>query len=322
MSEPVFFPRAARTSLADIVACTGAAVVAGADLSIIVSGVAPLDAAEPGELTFLASPENAMLLETSRATACFVTPGDAPRVPKTTLALVMEEPSRGFALAMRRLFPQAIRVKSLLGTAGIDPGAAIHPEARLEQDVIVDPGVVIGPRAEIGSGSIIGANSVIGSGVRIGRDCRIGPQVTITHALIGDRVILHPGVRIGQPSVDFGHAGITLALRGLPWAPGIGRVIIQDGVEIGANSTIDRGAVGDTVIGEETRIGNLVRVAENVTIGRCSIILAQAEIPAGAQLEDCFAAPLASGGLAAQRHTGAGGAAGEAGAMERQPGRT
>jgi UDP-3-O-[3-hydroxymyristoyl] glucosamine N-acyltransferase len=280
MSEPVFFPRAARASLADIVACTGAAVVAGADLSIIVNGVAPLDAAEPGELTFLAAPENAMLLETSRATACFVTPGDAPRVPKTTLALVMEEPSRGFALAMRRLFPQAIRAKSLLGTAGIDPGAAIHPEARLEQDVIVDPGVVIGPRAEIGSGSIIGANSVIGSDVRIGRDCLIGPQVTITHALIGDRVILHPGVRIGQPSVDFGPAP-----RGLHWAQGIGRVIIQDGVEIGANSTIDRGAVGDTVIGEETRIGNLVRVAENVTIGRCSIILAQAEISAGAQLE-------------------------------------
>jgi len=286
MSEPVFFTRAARTSLADIVACTGAAVVEGADLSAVISGVAPLDEAGPGELTFLDSPENAMLLETSRATACFVTPGDVPRVPKTTLALVMEEPSRGFALAMRRLFPQAIRPKSLFGTAGINPGAAIHPEARLEQDVIVDPGVVIGPRAEIGSGSIVGANSVIGSDVRIGRDCLIGPQATITHALIGDRVILHPGVRIGQPSVDFGHAGIALAPHGLSWTPGIGRVIIQDGVEIGANSTIDRGAVGDTVIGEETRIGNLVRVAENVTIGRCCTILARAEIPSGARLED------------------------------------
>ncbi|HXN89278.1 MAG TPA: UDP-3-O-(3-hydroxymyristoyl)glucosamine N-acyltransferase, partial [Methylocella sp.] len=274
MSEPVFFPRAARTSLADIVACTGAAVVEGADLSAVIQGVAPLDEAGPGELTFLDSPENALLLETSRATACFVTPGDVPRVPKTTLALVTEEPSRGFALAMRRLFPRAIRPKSLFGTAGINPGAAIHPEARLEQDVIVDPGVVIGPRAEIGSGSIIGANSVIGSDVRIGRDCLIGPQATITHALIGDRVILHPGVRIGQPSVDFGHAGNALAPHGLPWAPGIGRVIIQDGVEIGANSTIDRGAVGDTVIGEEARIGNLVRVAENVTIGRCCTILA------------------------------------------------
>jgi UDP-3-O-[3-hydroxymyristoyl] glucosamine N-acyltransferase len=291
MSEPVFFPRAAQTSLADIVACTGAAVVEDADLSAIVSGVAPLGEAEPGELTFLDSPENAMLLETSRATACFVTPGDAPRLPKTTLALVMEEPSRGFALAMRRLFPQANRPKSLVGTAGINPGASIHPEARLEQDVIVDPGVVIGPRAELGSGSVIGANSVIGSDVRIGRDCLIGPQATITHALIGDRVFLHPGVRIGQPSVDFGRAGNALSPHGLPRAPAIGRVIIQDGVEIGANSTIDRGAVGDTVIGEETRIGNLVRIAANVTIGRCCIILAWAEIPAGARLDDCFAAP-------------------------------
>ncbi|MGH6849610.1 MAG: UDP-3-O-(3-hydroxymyristoyl)glucosamine N-acyltransferase [Methylocella sp.] len=276
MSEPVFFPRAARTSLAEIVACTGAAVVEGADLSAIVSGVAPLGEAERGELTFLDSPENALLLETSRATACFVTPGDAPRVPKPTLALVMDAPSRGFALAMRRLFPQAIRPKSLFGTAGIDPGASVHPEARLEQDVIVDPGVVIGPRAEIGSGSIVGANSVIGSDVRIGRDCLIGPQATITHALIGDRVILHPGVRIGQPSVDFACPGIALAPHRLSWAPMMGRVIIQDGVEIGANSTIDRGAVGDTVIGEETRIGNLVRIAANLTIGRHCVIAAPA----------------------------------------------
>jgi UDP-3-O-[3-hydroxymyristoyl] glucosamine N-acyltransferase len=292
MSEPEFFPRA-QTSLADIVACTGAAVVEGADLSAIVSGVAPLDEAVPGELTFLDSPENAMLLETSRATACFVTPADVPRVPRTTLALVMEEPSRGFALAMRRLFPQAIRPNSLVGAAGINPGAAIHPEARLEQDVIIDPGVVIGPRAEIGSGSIVGANSVIGSDVRIGRDCLIGPQATITHALIGDRVILQPGVRIGQPSVEFGHAGIALAPHGLPWAPGIGRVIIQDGVEIGANSTIDRGAVGDTVIGEETRIGNLVRIAANVTIGRHCVIPAQPDFSSGARRKDFFADPRA-----------------------------
>jgi UDP-3-O-[3-hydroxymyristoyl] glucosamine N-acyltransferase len=210
-------------------------------------------------------------------------------LPKTTVALVMGEPSRGFALAMRRLFPQAIRPTSLVGTAGINPGASIHPEARLEQEVIVDPGAVIGPRAEIGSGSIVGANSVIGSDVRIGRDCLIGPQATITHALIGDRVIVHPGVRIGQPGVAFGHAGIALVPYGLPWTPRIGRVIIQDGVEIGANATIDRGVVGDTVIGEETRIGNLVRIAANVTVGRhCvipGVIPAPADVP-GARRED------------------------------------
>jgi UDP-3-O-[3-hydroxymyristoyl] glucosamine N-acyltransferase len=148
--------------------------------------------------------------------------------------------------------------------------------------VIVDPGVVIGPRAEIGFGSIVGANSVIGSDVRIGRDCVIGPQATITHALIGDRVILHSGVRIGQPSVDFGHAGVALGRRALSRAPKIGRVIIQDGVEIGANATVDRGAVGDTVIGEETRIGNLVRIAANVTIARHCAVSAPADV-AGAR---------------------------------------
>ena len=231
-----------------------------------------------------------MLLETSRATACFVTPGYAPRVPKSTLALVMEEPSRGFALAMRRLFPQANQPKSLFGTAGVNPGASIHPEARLEPDVLADPGVVIGPRAEIGSGSLIGANSVIGSGVRIGRDCLIGPQVTITHTLIGDRVTLHPGVRIGQYGIA--PAGVGGGPRA-PRVPGIGRVIIQDGVEIGANSTIDRGAAGDTVIGEATRIRNLARIAENVTIGRHCVIPAQAGLTAGARLEDFFAAPRA-----------------------------
>ncbi|MGH6842514.1 MAG: UDP-3-O-(3-hydroxymyristoyl)glucosamine N-acyltransferase, partial [Methylocella sp.] len=264
MSEPVFFPRAAQTSLADIVACTGASVVEGADLSAMISGVAPLGEAGPGELAILDSPANAMLLAACRATACFVTPDDAPGVPEATLALVMDAPSRGFALAMRRLFPLAFRPKSLFGMEGINPGASIHPDARLEQDVIVDPGVIIGPRAEIGSGSIVGANSVIGSDVRIGRDCLIGPQATITHALIGDRVIVHPGARIGQPSVEFGHAADALGPQRLPRAPGIGRVIIQDGAEIGANATLDRGAVGDTVIGEETRIGNLVRIAANV----------------------------------------------------------
>jgi UDP-3-O-[3-hydroxymyristoyl] glucosamine N-acyltransferase len=280
MSQPSFFPPAVPLSLADIVACTGAAVVENADLSIMITGAAALDEAGPGEFTFCDSSENAGLLEMSRATACFVTPTDARRLPKTALALVMDEPYRGYVLALQRMFPQAIGPKSVCGTAGINPGASIHPEARLEQGVIVDPGVIIGPRAEIGSGSIVGANSVIGSGVRVGRDCLIGPQVTLAHALIGNRVILHTGTRIGQYSIDFRHA--RAAIR----APRIGRVIVQDGVEIGANATVDRGATGDTVIGEDTRIGNLARIAENVAIGRHCVISAQSGLSAGARLED------------------------------------
>jgi UDP-3-O-[3-hydroxymyristoyl] glucosamine N-acyltransferase len=286
MSEPFFLSCAQKTSLADVVACAGAAVAEGADLSAVITGVAPLDEAAPGELTFLDSKQDAALLETSRATACFVAPHHAPFVPQTMLALVIAEPYLGLARAMRLLFPQTTEPRSLFGTAGVNPGASIHPEARLEQDVIVDPGAVIGPRAEIGSGSIIGANSVIGADVRIGRNCLISPHVTISHALIGDRVILHPGVRIGQQAVLLANPSTGLFAH-----PGIGRVIIQDGVEIGANSTIERGLLSDTVLGEETKIGNLVEIAQNVTLGRFCTIPSQAGIPGGARHADFFGPP-------------------------------
>jgi UDP-3-O-[3-hydroxymyristoyl] glucosamine N-acyltransferase len=293
MSEPFFLPRAAQTSLADIVARTGAEVAEGADLSLTIIGVAPIDEAGSGELAVFDPLQDAISPARSRATACFVAPRHAACVPEGTVALIMDEPYVGFAVALHLLFPQAVRPVSLFGTEGINPGASIHPEARLEQGVIVDPGVVIGPRAEIGSGSIIGANSVIGADVRIGRACLIGPQVTITNALIGDRVTLKPGVRAGQSSIYSAPTTHALRQSGLSRAPSLGRVIIQDGVEIGANATIDRGGLGDTVIGEETRIGDLTRIAENATIGRHCIIPAQTEIPPGARLEDHFIAARA-----------------------------
>ena len=114
---------------------------------------------------------------------------------------------------------------------------------------------MIGPRAEIGAGTVINAGAVIGPGVRIGRECAIGPHVSITHALIGDRVIIHPGTRIGQDGF-----GYIMGAKGHSKVPQIGRVIIQDDIEIGANTTIDRGAIRDTVIGEGTKIDNLVQI--------------------------------------------------------------
>jgi UDP-3-O-[3-hydroxymyristoyl] glucosamine N-acyltransferase len=288
LSEPVFFPSAVPSSLAEIAACAGAAVQPGADLSQIITGAAPPAEALPGELTFLDSPQDRGLLAASRAAACFVTPDQAAFLPETTLALIVDEPSLGFARAMRLLFPQATGPASLFGTAGVNPGATIHPEARLEQDVIVDPGAVIGPRAEIGSGSIIGANSVIGAGVRIGRNCRIGPQVTISHALIGDRVIVHPGVRIGQPAVSQGKPGKSLPSLNEARIPALGRVILQDGVEIGANATLDRGTITDTVLGEGTRVGSLVQIAGDVMLGRFCAIPAQVHIPARVRRPDFF----------------------------------
>jgi UDP-3-O-[3-hydroxymyristoyl] glucosamine N-acyltransferase len=145
----------------------------------------------------------------------------------------------------------------------------------------VDAGAVIGPRAEIGSGTLIGANAVIGPDVRIGRDCAIGAGTTVSHALIGDRVILHPGVRLGQDGFGYvpGRAGHLKV-------PQIGRVIVQDDVEIGAGTTIDRGASRDTMIGEGSKIDNLVQIGHNVTVGRHCLIAGQAGISGSVTLGD------------------------------------
>jgi UDP-3-O-[3-hydroxymyristoyl] glucosamine N-acyltransferase len=147
--------------------------------------------------------------------------------------------------------------------------------------VTVDPGAVIGPNAEVGSGTVVGAHAVVGPHCRIGRDCSIGPSVSIQNAFIGNRVILHPGARIGQDGFGF-----DMSPRGHLKVPQVGRVIIQDDVEIGANTTIDRGASRDTVIGEGTKIDNLVQIAHNVVIGRHCVIVGQVGISGSTTLED------------------------------------
>jgi UDP-3-O-[3-hydroxymyristoyl] glucosamine N-acyltransferase len=157
----------------------------------------------------------------------------------------------------------------------------VHPAARLEANVTVDPLAVIGADAEIGAGTVIAVGAVIGPGVRIGRDCAIGAGTTIQHALIGDRVIIHPGVRIGQDGF-----GYLPGPKGHQKIPQTRRVIIQDDVEIGANSAIDRGATRDTVIGEGTKIDNLVQIAHNTSIGRHCLLAAQTGISGSVEVGD------------------------------------
>jgi UDP-3-O-[3-hydroxymyristoyl] glucosamine N-acyltransferase len=182
---------------------------------------------------------------------------------------------------MRELYPDALRPSSLFDAKGVAPGTFVHASARLENGVVVDPGAVIGPRAEIGAGTVIGANAVIGPKVRIGRDCSIGAATTLVHCLIGDHVLIHPGCHIGQDGFGYiADKGEHLKV------PQIGRVIVQDNVEIGAGTTIDRGAIRDTVIGEGTKIDNLVQVGHNVVIGRHCILVAQTAISGSATLED------------------------------------
>jgi len=281
MSEPRFFTAARPLTVGEVATMTGAEPCSAPDLSRPISDVAPLDRAGPRDLTFLDNPKYAGELPGTRAGACLVAPRFVPDVPSRVAALRIKEPYRAFIMVARALFPSAQRPSSLFGVEGIAPGAIVHAAARLERGVTVDPGAVIGPGAEIGADTIVAANAVIGPGVRIGRDCAIGAGVSITHALLGDRVIIHPGCRIGQDGF-----GYLPDRRGPLKIPQTRRVIIQDDVEIGANTTIDRGGSRDTVIGEGTKIDNLVQIGHNCSIGRHCFIVSQTGISGSVEVGD------------------------------------
>jgi UDP-3-O-[3-hydroxymyristoyl] glucosamine N-acyltransferase len=279
MSEPVFLRHSSGLSIDEIVSLTGAVVAPGLGERKVFD-IAPLDRASPSDISFFESRNFAADAAATHAGVCFTSEPLTRLLPPQTIALVVREPYRAFVAVARAMFPQALRPSSLAAPGEIS-GAHVHPTARLEDGVTVEPGAVIGAGAEIGSGTIIGASTVIGHGVRIGRDCSIGAGTTISNALIGDRVLIHPGCNIGQDGFGFVMGG-----RGHVKVPQVGRVIIQDDVEIGAGSTIDRGAIRDTLIGEGTKIDNLVQVGHNVSIGRHCIIVAQTGISGSSTLED------------------------------------
>ena len=173
-------------------------------------------------------------------------------------------------------------------------------QAGLGRDVQLGPGVVIGAGAEIGDGTRLGPYAVIGPGVAIGKACEIGSHVTITHAYIGDRVTILPGAHIGQPGFGFASSA-----AGHVKIPQLGRVIIQDSVEIGSCTTIDRGALGDTVIGEGSKLDNLIMVGHNVQIGRHCAIAGQCGISGSCVIED-FVVLGGQVGFGDHTHIGAG----------------
>jgi UDP-3-O-[3-hydroxymyristoyl] glucosamine N-acyltransferase len=281
MSEPLFFKGAKPLTLADIAAITGAQPAGDAPLGRTITNIASLDCARASDLTFCDNPKYLNELAATRAGACLLAPRFHKHAPPWLAVLTAPEPYRAFVAIARTLFPDALRPLLVFATSGIAPGAHVHSSARLESGVSLDPGVVVGPGAEIGSGTVVAAHAVIGPGVRIGRDCSIGAQSSILHTLIGDRVIIHPGCRLGQDGF-----GYVLGRNAHTKVPQIGRVIVQDDVEIGAGSTIDRGANRDTVIGEGTKIDNLVQIGHNVAIGRHCLLVAQVGISGSATLED------------------------------------
>ena len=273
MKHHRFFSEPPRLTLADIAEMTGAVLVDSRRGLVPVTGLAVLEEAGPSQLTFLESTKYKAQLANCHAAACFVSGRLEAELPERVAALRVADPSRAFLTVARRLHADVLCPPLAFGQSGIAPTAVIHETARLEDDVTAEPHAVIGAHVEIGTGTIVGPGAVIGPYVTIGRGCAIGAGATVTNSLIGNAVIIHPGCRIGQDGFGFlpGVAGHTKV-------PQTGRVIIQNEVEIGANTTIDRGRLRDTVIGEGTKIDNLVQIAHNVVVGRRCLIPSQVGI--------------------------------------------
>ncbi len=270
--DPRFFQRTGPHSLA---AVADAAEAEAPARRLMFRGVAPLAIAEAADVTFVDKRKYLPALEKTRAGAVIVHPDLADKVPSTAVPIVTTEVYAAWARVATLFHPPPPAV----------PG--VHPSAVIGVDVRIDPSAEIGPLAVIGDRAVIGRRTriaplaLIGEGVEIGADCRIGGHASISHARLGDRVYLYPGARIGQDG--FGFAPTP---EGFLTIPQLGLVLLHDDVEIGANSTIDRGGMTDTVIGAGTRIDNLVQIGHGVRMGRCCVMVAQAGIAGSTVVED------------------------------------
>jgi UDP-3-O-[3-hydroxymyristoyl] glucosamine N-acyltransferase len=258
-------------TLAEIAAKLGARLVGDGRVSI--RGVAGIREAGPGEITFLANPRYEEFLARTRASAVILhSSATPPGIP----VLYTEQPYLAF-LGVLQIFDSG---RGERPPAGVHPTAVIAASARLGQDVCVGPWVVVGDDCEVGPRTVLMAGAYLGPGARLGADCLVYPHVVIRKECeIGERVVIHAGAVIGDDGFGFAPDGDSYRK-----IPQIGRVVIEDDVEIGANTTIDRATVGVTRVGRGSRIDNLVMIAHGVEIGRNTIICAQVGISGSSRI--------------------------------------
>lgn len=274
--------------LAELLAAAGEQVaVPDGAADLLIEGAEEIERGAPGQVVLAGHRRYAEQLAATNASAAVVSPALADMVPQGTIALVANDPQALFTDFLDQLYPDTTRA---LLKATCQPGA----RAWFEAGVTLGPNAVVGPEAEIGHGTLIGPGAVVGAGVTIGRNCLIGPGASIECAHLGDDVVIHAGARIGTEG--FGWLDHGKSNRKVPQ---LGRVIIQDRVEIGANSTVDRGALGDTVIGEGTKIDNLVQIGHNCRIGRDCLIAATTGISGSTIIGDSV---LIGGGVGTSGH--------------------
>jgi UDP-3-O-[3-hydroxymyristoyl] glucosamine N-acyltransferase len=272
VGDPRFFQRTGPHSLAAVADAAGAEAP---PRRLMFRGVAPLAIAEAADVSFLDNRNYLPALEKTRAGAVIVDPGLVDRVPASAVPIHSTEPYAAWARVAALFHPPPPTVP------GIHPSAVIGTDVRIDPSVEIGPLAVIGDRAVIGRRTRVGPLVSIGAGVEIGADCRIGSHASISHARIGDRVYVYPGVRIGQEGFGF-----VVTPDGFLTIPQLGMAILHDDVEIGANSTVDRGGMTDTVIGAGSRIDNLVQIGHGAQMGRCCVMAGLAGLAGSTVLED------------------------------------
>lgn len=298
MADPRFFTRNATLNLRDVVAATKVKAVmndgADADVTGAFDDIAPLDQAGAQHVSFFDNVRYLDAFTRSHAGACFVREKFVSKAPDGMVLLVTPEPYYCYAQLATQLYPEATPDAVISAAAHVDARAVIGNNVR------IDAGAVIESDVTIGTGTHIGANCVISRGVTIGNHCRIGALCTISHADLGDHVIMHPSAHVGQAGFGFAPSP-----QGVINVPQLGRVIIEDHVDIGSSTCIDRGSGPDTRIGAHTKIDNLVQIAHNVQIGKYCFIAAHAGLAGSSSVGD-FVMVGGQVGLAGHTHIGDG----------------
>ena len=266
MTDDRFYERAGPFTLAEVASRIGAEIAKGEPADLKLRDVASLESAEAGDISLFSDAKYANAFAVTKASVV-ITNEKLAALPHGVTLLVVPNPRLAFAQVGHIFYPPAKL------QAGVRAAQPVHPTASIGEGTEVGPGGEIGAGAQIGKNCWIGNNAVIGRGVVIGDDCRVGPNCVITHAMIGNRVVMGPNNSIGNQGFSF-----VPSLEGLLRVPQLGRVVIEDDVEFGSNCTVDRGAIGDTHIEKGVRFDSLIHIGHNVRIGHHSLLVAQVGI--------------------------------------------
>jgi UDP-3-O-[3-hydroxymyristoyl] glucosamine N-acyltransferase len=274
MPDTRYFKRAGPFSLGELAAMSGGVLSEQSDPALEIQDVSPLSTAKSGDICFLDNKKYAPYLQSCEGTACILEESATAKAPPNMALVVTDAPYKTYAIIASAFYPDPETIPFIAPSAVIDETSSIGDGCHIGH------GVVIGPQASIGARCVIEPNVVIGAAVTIGNESRVDANASLEYCNIGARAHLYPGVRIGQRGFGF-----AMDASGHKKVPQLGRVIIGDDVEVGANATIDRGAGPDTVIGDGVMIDNLVQIGHNVQIGTGSVIVAQTGIAGSSIIE-------------------------------------